>query len=63
MGPVQAIRSSDDQHCEAWKKTLKCSLSPLDGIGASEVCVYYVDALVAPTAAGNAGSDSDSEDE
>ena len=37
-------------------------LSLLDGVGASEgVRAYYVDALAAPTAAGNAGSDSEDE--
>ena len=38
------------------------SLSLLDGVGASEeVQAYYVDALAAPTAAVNAGSDSEDE--
>ena len=37
-------------------------LSLLDGVGASEeVRAYYFDALAAPTAAGNAGSDSEDE--
>ena len=45
---------------KAAKKTDVLSL--LDGVGASEeVRAYYVDALAAPTAAGNAGSDSEDE--
>ena len=37
-------------------------LSLLDGVGASEeVRAYYVDALAGPTAADNAGSDSEDE--
>ena len=37
-------------------------LSLLDGVGASEeVRAYYVDALARPTAADNAGSDSEDE--
>ena len=46
------------------KKSVKRTdvLSLLDGVGASEeVRAYYVDALAGPTAADNAGSDSEDE--
>ena len=44
------------------RKRTDVLFSLLDGIGASEeIRTYYVDALATPTAAGNAGSDSEDE--